>query len=78
MSRTFTGAKSRWMHQAHLTPLNALVNSTGNKLPASLPTPVEVNSSNMALTVLKDKFISASALCSAVSAKVCSAVHINP
>ena len=72
--------------RAHKTPPKALVNSTtappkgvpGSKQPASLLTPVWVNASNMASTVIKDQFISASTLCSAVGASVCSAAGITP
>ena len=49
---------------------------TGSAQPASLLTPVWVNGSNMASTVIKDKFISASALCTAVGASVCTANNI--
>jgi D-xylose transport system substrate-binding protein len=72
--------------RAGLTPPAALVNGTtkppsnvsGSEQPASLLTPVWVNSSNMASTVIKDKFVSASALCTAVGASVCSAAGITP
>jgi D-xylose transport system substrate-binding protein len=72
--------------RAHKTPPKALLNSTtkppkgvpGNTQPASLLTPVWVNASNMASTVIKDGFISASTLCTAVGASVCTAAHITP
>ena len=71
--------------RAGQTPPAALVNSTtkpasgpGSSEPASLLTPVWVNSSNMASTVIKDKFVSATALCTAVTASVCSAAGITP
>jgi D-xylose transport system substrate-binding protein len=71
--------------RAHKTPPKALVNSTtkppsgvtGSAQPASLLTPVWVTASNMASTVIKDKFISASALCAAVGKSVCKANHIS-
>ncbi|HVB06750.1 MAG TPA: substrate-binding domain-containing protein [Acidimicrobiales bacterium] len=71
--------------RAHKAPPKALVNSTttppagvsGQKQPASLLTPVWVDRSNMASTVVKDKFISASALCSAVTKDVCKAAGIK-
>ncbi len=74
------------MLRANVTPPKALVNSTttppkgvtGNKQPASLLTPTWVTSANMAKTVIKDKFISASALCTAVGASVCTAAGITP
>jgi D-xylose transport system substrate-binding protein len=44
--------------------------------PASLLTPTWVNVSNMASTVIKDNFISASALCAAVGSSVCAANNI--
>ena len=72
--------------RAGATPPAALVNSTttppkgvtGSAQPASLLTPVWVTTTNMASTVIKDKFISASALCTAVGTSVCSAAHITP
>jgi D-xylose transport system substrate-binding protein len=71
--------------RAGQTPPAALVNSTtkpasgpGSSEPASLLTPVWVTSTNMASTVIKDKFVSASALCTAVGASVCSAAGITP
>ena len=65
--------------RAGQSPPSALVNGnttppkgvTGNQQPAVLLTPVWVDTSNMASTVIKDKFVSASALCSAVGAGVC-------
>ena len=68
------------------TPPKALVNATtkppanvsGNAQPASLLTPVWVDSSNMNSTVIKDKFIDATALCNAVGSSACSAAHITP
>ncbi len=72
--------------RAGKTPPAGLVNSTtsppkgvaGQSQPASLLTPVWVNASNMASTVIKDQFISASTLCSAVGASVCTAAGITP
>jgi D-xylose transport system substrate-binding protein len=72
--------------RAGLTPPSALVNGTttppkgvtGTAQPASLLTPVWVDSTNMASTVIKDDFISASALCTAVGASVCTAANITP
>jgi D-xylose transport system substrate-binding protein len=72
--------------RAGKTPPAALVNSTttppkgvaGTAQPASLLTPVWVNAANMASTVIADKFISASTLCTAVGASVCSAAKITP
>jgi D-xylose transport system substrate-binding protein len=72
--------------RAGKTPPAALVNSTtspptgvtGTTQPASLLTPVWVTSSNMASTVIKDQFISASTLCTAVGSSVCSAAGITP
>ncbi len=70
--------------RAGATPPSALLNATtnppagvtGSPQPASLLTPVWVDGSNMASTVIKDKFISASALCTAVGASVCTANNI--
>jgi len=72
--------------RAGQTPPSSLVNSmttppmgvTGTAQPASLLTPVWVDSTNMATTVIKDKFVDASALCTAVGASVCSAAGITP
>jgi D-xylose transport system substrate-binding protein len=72
--------------RAGQTPPAALVNSTtappsgvtGSTQPASLLTPEWVTSSNMASTVIKDKFISANALCTAVGSSVCSSAGITP
>lgn len=72
--------------RAGKTPPSGLVNSTtsppkgvaGNTQPASLLTPVWVDSSNMASTVIKDKFIDATALCTAVGQSTCSSAGITP
>ncbi len=71
--------------RAGATPPPALVNSTtkpskgaGSTEPASLLTPQWVTTSNMASTVIKDQFVSASTLCTAVGASVCSAAGITP
>jgi D-xylose transport system substrate-binding protein len=71
--------------RAGQTPPSSLVNGTTTDPanasitePAVLLTPVWVNASNMADTVIKDNFVSASALCSAVGASVCSANNIKP
>jgi D-xylose transport system substrate-binding protein len=73
--------------RAGLTPPSALVNGTtspptgvaGSAQPASLLTPTWVDSTNMGSTVVKDKFVTASALCAAVTAAVCTANNIpNP
>ncbi len=70
--------------RAQATPPAALVNSTtkpasgsGSTEPAILLTPVWVDVTNMATTVIKDKFVSASTLCAAVGASVCSAAGIS-
>jgi D-xylose transport system substrate-binding protein len=72
--------------RAGKTPPAALVNSTtsppsgitGSTQPASLLTPEWVTGPNMASTVIKDKFISATALCAAVGSSVCSSANITP
>jgi D-xylose transport system substrate-binding protein len=73
--------------RAGLTPPSALVNGTtspptgvaGSAQPASLLTPTWVDSTNMGATVVKDKFVTASALCAAVTAAICTANNIpNP
>ncbi|HEX6538047.1 MAG TPA: substrate-binding domain-containing protein [Candidatus Dormibacteraeota bacterium] len=71
--------------RANQTPPKSLVNGTtsppsgvtGSQQPATLLTPTWVTASNMNSTVIKDKFIDASALCSAVGASVCSAAGIS-
>lgn len=71
--------------RAGLTPPSALVNSTtspasgkpGNTQPASLLTPLWVDKSKVASTVIKDNFVDKSALCQAVTAAVCSANGIS-
>src|SRR5215471_4343689 len=70
--------------RAGLTPPSSLVNGsttppsgvTGTKQPASLLTPMWVDAGNMGQTVIKDKFVASSALCSAVGASVCAANNI--
>ena len=67
--------------RAGATPPSALVNGTtsppsgvsGNQQPASLLTPIWVDKTNMAATVIKDQFVKASALCGQVGAAVCQA-----
>jgi D-xylose transport system substrate-binding protein len=71
--------------RAGQTPPSGLVNSTtspppgkpGSTQPASLLTPVWVTAANMQSTVIKDNFISASALCAAVGQSVCTAAGIS-
>lgn len=70
--------------RAGLTPPAALVNGkttppqgiAGSAQPASLLTPVWVDSKNMGATVVKDQFVTATALCGAVGAAVCTANNI--
>ena len=50
----------------------------GTAEPASLLTPQWVDASSMASTVIKDGFVSASALCKAVGSAVCTAAGITP
>lgn len=72
--------------RANQTPPAGLVNSTtsppkgvaGSPQPASLLTPIWVTTSNMNSTVVKDKFIDASALCQAAGASACSSAGITP
>jgi D-xylose transport system substrate-binding protein len=72
--------------RAGLTPPAALINGkttppqgvSGTEQPASLLTPVWVTAANMATTVIKDNFVSASALCTAAGAAACSAAGITP
>ena len=70
--------------RAGLAPPDSLVNGetsppanvSGTTQPAVLLTPMWVDASNMADTVIKDGFVEASALCDAVGAKVCKANNI--
>jgi len=71
--------------RAGLTPPTALVNGTttppsgvaGTAQPALLLTPLWVDKTNMEATVIKDKFVDVNALCTAVTASVCSANGIS-
>ena len=71
--------------RAGLTPPSDLVNGTtapppgkpGVSEPASLLVPIWVNSQNMESTVIKDKFVDVTALCTAVGAAVCTAAKIS-
>ena len=71
--------------RAGLTPPAALVNSTtspasgkpGNTQPASLLTPLWVDKTKVATTVIKDNFVDKTALCKAVGASVCTANGIT-
>ena len=72
--------------RAGLTPPAALVNGkttppqgvNGTEQPASLLVPMWVDVTNMATTVIKDNFVSASALCTAAGAAACTAAGITP
>jgi len=72
--------------RAGKTAPTSLVNSTttppkgvtGSAQPAVLLTPEWVNAANMASTVIKDQFVSASTLCTAVGNSVCTAAGITP
>jgi D-xylose transport system substrate-binding protein len=70
--------------RAGQTPPSGLVNGTttdptnaSTTEPAILLTPFWVNTSNMESTVIKDKFVSATDLCNAVGASVCSQYGIQ-
>ena len=71
--------------RAGLTPPTALQNGTtspaagkpGNTQPAVLLTPLWVDKSKVASTVIKDNFVDKKALCNAVGATVCSANGIT-
>jgi D-xylose transport system substrate-binding protein len=52
--------------------------ASGNTQPASLLTSTWVTASNMQATVIKDKFVDASAICSAAGASACSQAGITP
>jgi len=70
--------------RAGQTPPGALLNGqtsppsgqSGNTQPASLLTPVWVDTTNMAGTVIKDKFVDAATICQAVTAAVCQKYNI--
>ncbi len=71
--------------RAGLTPPDALVNGKtspasgkpGNTQPASLLTPIWVDKSKIASTVIKDNFVDKNTVCQAVGASVCSAAGIT-
>ncbi|HXC78525.1 MAG TPA: substrate-binding domain-containing protein [Candidatus Acidoferrum sp.] len=71
--------------RAGATPPTALVNGTttppsgvtGNPQPATLLVPVWVNAANMEATVIKDKFVDVTTLCSKAGAAVCTAAGIS-
>ena len=71
--------------RAGAQPPAALVNGqtsppqgvAGNTQPASLLTPVWVNASNMAQTVIKDNFVDKATLCSKAGAAACTAAGIS-
>ena len=70
--------------RAGQTPPASLINGTttdpansANTEPAVLLTPSWVNAANMESTVIKDKFVSATDLCTAVGASVCTAAGIQ-
>jgi D-xylose transport system substrate-binding protein len=73
--------------RAGQTPPTSLVNGVTNNPdaaatvktePAVLLIPVWVDKTNMATTVIKDKFVSATDLCTTVGASLCSAAGITP
>jgi D-xylose transport system substrate-binding protein len=57
--------------------LNGSVDAQSHKTPSLLLTPISVTSANIASTVIKDKFIEASKLCSGDFAKACKAAGIK-
>jgi D-xylose transport system substrate-binding protein len=71
--------------RAGQTPPTALVNGqtspppgkTGNTQPAILLTPIWVDASKVASTVIKDNFVDKNALCQAVTAAICSKYGIS-
>ena len=70
--------------RAGQTPPTALVNGTttdpknsATVEPAVLETPVWVDATNMEATVITDKFVSATDLCKAVGASVCTTAGIK-
>ncbi|HEV3101364.1 MAG TPA: substrate-binding domain-containing protein [Candidatus Dormibacteraeota bacterium] len=71
--------------RAGLTPPAALVNGTtsppsgvtGNQQPASLLTPIWVDTTNMKSTVIADKFVDSATLCSKAGAAACTAAGIS-
>ena len=71
--------------RAGATPPSGLVNGTtsppsgvtGTQQPASLLVPIWVNKANMESTVIKDKFVDVTTLCSKAGAAVCTAAGIS-
>ena len=71
--------------RAGQTPPPALLNGTtkpptgvsGNEQPASLLVPIWVNASNMNSTVIKDKFVDKTQLCTQAGANACTAAGIS-
>jgi D-xylose transport system substrate-binding protein len=71
--------------RAGLTPPTALLNAqttpptgvTGSAQPASLLTPIWVNTQNMAATVIKDQAIDKTQLCAQAGAAACTAANIS-
>ncbi|TMC41732.1 MAG: substrate-binding domain-containing protein [Chloroflexi bacterium] len=71
--------------RAGQTPPPALLNGTtkpptgvsGNEQPASLLVPIWVNASNMNSTVIKDKFVDKTQLCTQAGASACTAAGIS-
>jgi D-xylose transport system substrate-binding protein len=71
--------------RAGATPPSGLVNGTtspptgvtGTQQPASLLVPIWVNKANMETTVIKDKFVDVTTLCSKAGAAVCTAAGIS-
>ena len=71
--------------RAGQTPPPALLNGTtkpptgvsGNEQPASLLVPIWVNASNMNSTVIKDKFVDKTQLCTQAGANACAAAGIS-
>jgi D-xylose transport system substrate-binding protein len=63
-------------------PPSSLVNGSSNnqvtKVPSVLLKPITVNTQNMGATVVKDNFVSASALCAGSFASACTAAGIQP
>ena len=57
--------------------LNGSVDAQNHKTPSLLLTPISVTAANIAATVIKDKFIEASKLCSGDFAKACKAAGIK-
>ncbi len=57
--------------------MNGKTSNNKTKVPSALLVPINVTTTNMASTVVKDNFVSASDLCSGALASACTAAGIQ-